>query len=164
MEPSIHWLTCVFCPSSCCNTKQCSVPKKRLLNVFWSGCQGFASSQKQENRWQETLGRIFAIQITAQNFEYVPLGLVRGYPGKIWKHYTAEKPKKYKQYNFETSKILVFLINAEYFHYDPLWLVGGILEICTALSLNLLMTQTVIQEPASLTCSRNTREENTISK
>ena len=123
MEP-IHWLTCVFCPSSCCNTKQCSVPKKRLLNVFWSGCQGFASSQKQENRRQETLGRIFAIQITAQNFEYVPLGLVRGYPGKIWKHYTAEKPKKYKQ-NLETYKILVFPINAEYFHYDPLWLVGG---------------------------------------
>ena len=47
------------------------------------------------------------------------------------------------------ERILVILIIGWYFHYDPLGLSGGgILEICTALSLNLLMTQTVIQEPA----------------
>ena len=34
------------------------------------------------------------------------------------------------------------------FHFDPLGSSGSILEICAALSLNLLMTQTVIQEPA----------------
>ena len=35
------------------------------------------------------------------------------------------------------------------FHFDPLGSSGILLEICAALSLNLLMTQTVIQEPAS---------------
>ena len=33
------------------------------------------------------------------------------------------------------------------FHFDPLGSSGILLEICAALSLNLLMTQTVIQEP-----------------
>ena len=56
------------------------------------------------------------------------------------------KARNWKQ---TLESILVIPITGRYFHYDPLGLSGGHPgNLQPALSLNLLMTQTVIQEPA----------------